>query len=576
MYSSLNRNPNPTDEQRHEMLKNALNAAGRPEDYDYILRLLSPSPDITNIVEPGELSGVKIGIIGGGLAGLTAAYELRKTGADITILEASEDRIGGRVYTHYFDSEGKYYGEFGAMRIPASHETTWYYMNLFGLNTLPMTAERRNNFLYVHNTRIRTTESIEQYLYPKYDLTPQERNTPWSELNNYAFEHRYLQLPPEIRAELISVLPCYSKEFVPLMNMSLRENFEKLGLSQGAISLISGVDSSSGALLANSYDEIAQEVYSFDYINNYRIQNGNVNLPLAFFESFGSMKPHGYKNIASNLLGSVSYKCGLCASGIYQSDYRNKVIVKYTNKAEGGDTADIFDYVICAIPLSALRTVEIKPYFTYMKMQAIMELHYIDAMTSLFLCNRRFWERNTEYGKMIGGISLTDLPIESIIYPSDHNYLDTPPVTKSVNSLTNQSTLKKSSSSPEEPGVLTASYNLMQNSIHIGGLEAQTRFELIRQNVEEVHGLPRGYLNSFVEQHKTVHWNSEPLYRGALAYTLPKQKPLFAYTLQQPEYHGRVYLAGEHVSNKHGWMQGALSSGKEAANRLAEHFHNQY
>jgi monoamine oxidase len=100
------------------------------------------------------------------------------------------------------------------------------------------------------------------------------------------------------------------------------------------------------------------------------------------------------------------------------------------------------------------------------------------------------------------------------------------------------------------------------------------RYDLIRQNVEEVHGLPRGFLTSFVEQYKMVHWNSEPLHRGALTYTLPQQKKLFAYELQQPEYNNRMYFAGEHVSTKHGWVQGAVSSGKAAANRLAEHFNN--
>ncbi|CAG8774479.1 9098_t:CDS:1, partial [Racocetra fulgida] len=40
---------------------------------------------------------------------------------DITILEY-QDRIGGRVYTHYFtddpDDERRLYGELGAMRLP--------------------------------------------------------------------------------------------------------------------------------------------------------------------------------------------------------------------------------------------------------------------------------------------------------------------------------------------------------------------------------------------------------------------------------------------------------------------------
>lgn len=554
VYSALH---NPTDEQRHEMLRTALENVGRPEDYEFIINLLSPGPDITNYAAPGELRGVKIGIIGGGLAGLCAAYELRKLGAEITVFEAENHRIGGRVYTFYFDPEGKYYGELGAFRIPVSHETTWHYINLFGLGTQSMESPRRNNFIYVHNTRIRTSGSVEQSIYPKYDLTPKERSIPWNALSTYANIYRFRRLPPDKRAELISILPEYSDEIRPLMEMSLRQNYEDLGLSQGAISLISGVEPSSGALLSVSYDEIASDAYSLDFIDVYRITGGNVNLPLAFYHSFYSDSPPGYDDIPSYSIGTVSYKMGHRVTGIYQSDYRNKVVIKY--QSDGADAADIFDFILCTIPLSALRTIEIRPYFSNAKMQAILELNYVDALKALFLFRRRFWERKTDYGNILGGISLTDLPIQSIIYPTEHNIcLDT------------------GTCSSEEPGVLTASYNLAQNSIRLGGLEDPDRFDIIRQNVEEVHGLPRGFLNPLIEVHKTVHWNSEPLYRGAFSLCLPGQKRLFAYELQQPEYKGRVYLAGEHVSPKHGWMQGALSSGRKAANWLAAYFHKHY
>jgi monoamine oxidase len=49
----------------------------------------------------------------------------------------------------------------------------------------------------------------------------------------------------------------------------------------------------------------------------------------------------------------------------------------------------------------------------------------------------------------------------------------------------------------------------------------------------------------------------------------PEQKRLFSYACTQPEYDGRVFFAGEHISAKHRWMQGALKSGMEAANALA-------
>lgn len=554
MQTPLNQLMNPTDEQRHEMLRTSLENAGRPEDYEYILNSLSPPPDITRYGLEGDLKGAKIGIIGGGLAGMCAAFELRKLGADLTILEASQNRLGGRVFTYYFDPEGKYYGELGAMRIPISHETTWYYINQLGLNTLSLTSPVRNNFLYVHNTRLRTQDSVEKYLYPLYDLTPQERNTPWTELSNYAFNFNYLKLPPNIRAELINVLPYYSPQILPLMNMSLRQNFEDLGLSQGAINLISGVEPFNGSLLHISYDEIAQEEYSMDYRNTYRIEGGNVNLPYAFYQSLTSSRPpqYCYDNIPQHLLGTVHFKFGHYVTGIYQSDYRNKVVLKYKDTVDEKDGADIFDYVICTIPLSSLRTLEIKPYFSNMKMQAINEYHYINAHKTIYFCNRRFWEKNTDYGNIIGGISFTDLPITSIIYPSDHNQC-----------------LPAGTCSPNEPGVLVSAYALEQNADRIGGLSEELQYDLIRQNVEEVHGLPRGYLNTVVERSVSATWNNETYALGALAFTSPGQKPLFSYELTKPEYNNRVYFAGEHVSAKHGWIQGALYTGKAVANQLA-------
>ena len=53
--------------------------------------------------EPFELprgsgGGRKVVILGAGIAGLVSAYELRRAGWDVTVLEA-RDRVGGRVWT---------------------------------------------------------------------------------------------------------------------------------------------------------------------------------------------------------------------------------------------------------------------------------------------------------------------------------------------------------------------------------------------------------------------------------------------------------------------------------------------
>lgn len=559
MAVPLNQVTNPTDEQRREMTRNALETEGRPEDYEYIANLLSPPPDITNYAAPGELKGMRIGVIGGGLAGLSAAFELRKLGADIKILEANENRIGGRVYTYYFDPEGKYYNEFGAHRIPVTHETTWHYINLFGLNTRPLSVIRRNNFLYVHNIRLRTSDSIEKILYPFYDLTPQEQSTPWAELDDYAFLYLMNQLPPDVRSELIQILPEYSPEYIPLMTHSVRQTLENLGLSQGAISLISGVDPGTGSLLNASYDEITHEEYTLDYRNTYTIQGGIVNLPYAFIQSLLADDPPQYQNILSSQLGTVTYEPGQTVTGIYQSPNPDQIILTYRNVSDFKRAAEVFDYVVCAIPYSTLREVEIKPYFSNPKMQAILEFNYVNSQKTLFMCNQRFWEQDADYGRMVGGFSQTDLPIQSIFYPGDHNLCP-----------------NASDCSPYEPGVLVASYNYHLNSTRVGNMEETLRYDLVKESVEDVHGLPRGFLDTIVKNHKTVVWDNQPNNRGAFAMALPGQKKLFAYEMLQPEFNQRIYFAGEHVSTKHGWMQGALYTGMAAANQLAQHFHNRF
>ncbi len=558
MNAPLNQLANPTNEQRHEMLRESLEQQGRSEDYEYIIKFLSPPPDITNFAPIGNLQGVKIGIIGGGLAGLAAAFELRKLGANITILDSNNDRIGGRVYTYYFDKDCRYYGEFGAHRIPVSHETTWYYINLFELNTYPLSVLNRNNFIFVNNTCLRTTDSIEEILYPLFPLTPIERKTSWQDLNNYAFLDQLKNLPPKIRSELIQILPSYSPEYLPFIEYSVRQTLENLGLSQGAISLISRVDSGVGALINLSYNEVMQEEYTLDYRNIYSIENGIANLPYAFIKSFLSENPTQYKDIPASQLGKVTYKAGCTVIGMILTQCENYVILEYYDVNKSEIYTDAFDFVVCAVPYSALRDIKISPYFSNLKMQAITELNYVDSQKTLFLCNNRFWEENAYYGRILGGFSQTDIPIQSIFYPKD--YL-CPNITFCIS---------------DRPGVLVASYNYNLNATRVGNLDKNMIFDFVKASVEDVHGLPRGFLDSIVEDHKTVVWNNEPNSRGAFAQELPGQKRLFSYEMQQPEFNKRVYFAGEHISPKHAWMQGALYTGKDAANKLAYHYYNNY
>ena len=76
----------------------------------------------------------RVVVIGGGFAGLTAAYELSRAGADVTVLEA-RNRIGGRVISfHDLVPQGTMEG--GAELIGSNHAIWQQYRERFGLKLL--------------------------------------------------------------------------------------------------------------------------------------------------------------------------------------------------------------------------------------------------------------------------------------------------------------------------------------------------------------------------------------------------------------------------------------------------------
>jgi len=93
----------------------------------------------------------KILILGAGMAGLSAGYELTQLGHDVTILEARM-RPGGRVHTLREPFSDGLYAEAGAARIPDDHNLTLKYVKLFNLPLEPMYPERLASLRFDHGT----------------------------------------------------------------------------------------------------------------------------------------------------------------------------------------------------------------------------------------------------------------------------------------------------------------------------------------------------------------------------------------------------------------------------------------
>jgi monoamine oxidase len=86
-------------------------------------------------LEQGNAHGTKVVVLGAGVAGLSAAYELRKAGYEVTVLEA-RDRVGGRTWTirngtklemtdgsrQICEFDPGLYWNCGAGRIPSHHQ----------------------------------------------------------------------------------------------------------------------------------------------------------------------------------------------------------------------------------------------------------------------------------------------------------------------------------------------------------------------------------------------------------------------------------------------------------------------
>lgn len=107
---------------------------------------------------------INIGIVGAGVAGLTAALELSLSGHNVTIYEYN-NRVGGRVLTYRNLTHG-YMTELGAMRLPLDvHTLLRTYINRLNLEYREFVNYNTNGIIYLNNInqRVSATKGADDF-----------------------------------------------------------------------------------------------------------------------------------------------------------------------------------------------------------------------------------------------------------------------------------------------------------------------------------------------------------------------------------------------------------------------------
>jgi monoamine oxidase len=438
-------------------------AAGADTDYLAIIQ---------NGLQPRAERPARIIVIGAGMAGLSAAYELARAGHEPIVLEGRA-RVGGRVFTLREPFTPGLYAEAGAMRIPRTHHLTLGYVDKFGLTVSPFTMNNPKAFFYLHGQKHRIGEAEANPDVLGFDVAEHERGKTAAQLWEAALQPitQYLvEQGPSAWSDLVAWYDGYST----------RKFLEEHHWSEGAIEMF-GLLTNLEALMNSSFLEVLREEVGHCYVDLVQLDGGMDSLPRAFLPALQSR-----------------IRFGARVTALDQST--DDVTVHYQTLQGRAKVSG--DYAIVTIPLAVLRHVEVLTPFSRAKQRAIRQLHY-DASAKIYVqCRRRFWE---EDDGIFGGGSITDLAIRNVYYPEHGRETGR--------------------------GVLLGSYTWSEDAQRWGSLEPNDR---IIQTLEDLAVIHPQVTDEF-EVGASKIWHHDEFAGGAFALFDPGQQTLLYDAITAPE-----------------------------------------
>jgi len=332
-----------------------------------------------NVPLPPTADPQDVIVIGAGLAGLAAAWELDEAGHEVTVLEA-KSCPGGRVHTLREPFAGDLFADAGAAGFSKTYTEANRYIDALGLERTPWAWPDLPRLYHLNGKRL-TARANQPTEWP-YDLSEGEQGVgPMGLMKKYLFG----TLPKQIGTPEAWNQPPLSD----LDEVSLADYLREQGASEGAVELIAdtqffGARMERTSTLSSALAEFGLFFGGAPFV----LKGGNDRLPTGMADKLGQSMHYGVE-----------------VTGLRDTGQGVEVT------AERGERAEIYeaDRAVCAVPLGVLRDLTVEPTIPSAKRSALSAVPYVDATRTFLQVKRAFWydEGNT-------GNASTDLPIGTV------------------------------------------------------------------------------------------------------------------------------------------------------------------
>ena len=478
----------------------------------------------------GDTKGASVLVLGAGLAGMTAALELRAAGYKVQVLEFNSrpggrnwtirggdsfTELGGATQTCGFE-DGLYLNP-GPWRIPYHHRALLDYCKRLGVALEPFIQLNHNALLHASTAFAGRPQRIR-------DIKTDFQGHVSELLAKTAQQGR---LDEAVTVEDKEILLQAMRSWGALdKNYAYRGNLISADYRGYAKDPGGGLGAAPVAGEPIGLSEILKSRL-WRYLQNFALHQFQTTM----FQPVGGMDMIG-KAFAREVGDLIQYDAKV--TRIQQND--TGVTVSYVNSRTPStpQTAKA-DWCVCTIPLSILSQIgiDVGP-----RMKAAIDaVPYSSAVKIGLQFKRRFWEDDEA---IYGGISYTDLPIRQISYPS-------------------------SGFNRSGRGVLLGAYVYEgANSYEFTSMAPADR---IARAVEFGSRIHPQYGAEF-ENGIAVAWHRVPYTMGCAGSWTEKEREEHYDNLCQID--GRIVLAGEHASYIPAWQEGAILSSLDAITRLHE------